>query len=145
MSENPGSGLEKDSAVIDTTAVASDLSLKDQAGEAANRWMARNRSLVLRQTPVWAQSLAAILIGLSTTAVVGGIIFRIDEVVTVQGQLKSIGGTVEVKTPAGGKVAEVLFEDGQSVTEGQPLIRFDTRAAADEKECIKRRAITTSK
>ena len=100
--------------------------------------MARNRSLVLRQTPVWAQSMAAILIGLGTTAVLGGIFFRIDEVVTVQGQLKSIGGTVEVKTPAGGRVAEVLFSDGQAVTKGQPLLRFDTRQAADEKETLTR-------
>ena len=125
-----------ETAVVDTTATVGDLSLKQKAGDAANRWMARNRSLVLRQTPVWAQSLAAILIGLSTTAVLGGILFRIDEVVTVQGQLKSIGGTVEVKTPAGGRVAEVLFSDGDVVRKGQPLMRFDTRQATDEKETL---------
>ena len=125
-----------ETAVVDTTATVEDLSLKQKAGDAANRWMARNRSLVLRQTPVWAQSLAAILIGLSTTAVLGGILFRIDEVVTVQGQLKSIGGTVEVKTPAGGRVAEVLFSDGDVVRKGQPLMRFDTRQAMDEKKTL---------
>ena len=134
------SGLKPpvDTAVVDTTASREALSLKQRAGDAANRWMARNRSLVLRQTPVWAQSLAAILIGLGTTAVLGGILFRIDEVVIVQGQLKSIGGTVEVKTPAGGRVAEVLFSDGQAVVKGQPLLRFDTRQAADEKETLTR-------
>ena len=124
--------------VVDTTATVEVRSLKQKAGDAANRWMARNRSLVLRQTPVWAQSLAAILIGLSTTAVLGGILFRIDEVVTVQGQLKSIGGTVEVKTPAGGRVAEVLFSDGETVRKGQPLLRFDTRQATDEKQTLTR-------
>ena len=118
-SESSKSTTQSDSAVVETTAVSGELTLKQKAGDAANRWMARNRSLVLRQTPVWAQSLAAILIGLSTTAVLGGIFFRIDEVVTVQGQLKSIGGTVEVKTPAGGRVAEVLFSDGEAVTKGQ--------------------------
>ena len=127
-----------DQALVDTTATVEDLTLKQKAGDAANRWMARNRSLVLRQTPVWAQSLAAILIGLSTTAVIGGILFRIDEVVTVQGQLKSIGGTVEVKTPAGGRVAEVLFSDGEVVRKGQPLLQFDTRQAMDEKQTLTR-------
>ena len=127
-----------DKALVETTATVEDLSLKQKAGDAANRWMARNRSLVLRQTPIWAQSLAAILIGLSTTAVIGGILFRIDEVVTVQGQLKSIGGTVEVKTPAGGRVAEVLFTDGEVVRKGQPLLRFDTRQATDEKQTLTR-------
>ena len=113
-----------------------DLTLKQKAGDAANNWLAKNRSLVLRQTPVWAQSLAAILVGLGTIAVAGGIFFRIDEVVSVQGQLKSIGGTVEVKTPAGGRVAEVLFKDGDLVERGQPLLRFDTRQAASEKSLL---------
>jgi len=138
MSVPPGSKPKTDLDVVDTTATTQQLTLKQRAGDAANRWMARNRSLVLRQTPVWAQSLAAILVGLGTTAVVGGIIFRIDEVVTVQGQLKSIGGTIEVKTPAGGRVDEVFFNDGQIVEKGQPLLKFDTRQAADQKETLTR-------
>ena len=52
--------------------------------------------------------------------------------VTVQGQLKSIGGTVDVKTPAGGLVAEVLFQDGETVVKGQKLLRFDTREASSK-------------
>ena len=111
---------------------------KEVLGDAAERWLARNRSLVLRQTPVWAQSLAAIVIGLGTVAVVGGVLFRIDEVVTVTGQLESITGSTDVKTPAGGKVAQVLFKDGQLVGKGQRLVRFDTRQAADEKATLTR-------
>ena len=117
---------------------SSSASLKDRAGEAANRWMAKNRSLVLRQTPVWAQSLTAILIGLGSIGLLASILFKIDEVVTVQGQLKSIGGTVEVKTPAGGRVAEVLFKDGELVQKGQLLVRFDTRQAADEQKTLRK-------
>ena len=83
--------------------------------------MARNRSLVLRQTPVWAQSLAGIVITLSVTAVAAGFLFRIDEIVRT-GQLVSISGNIDVKTPVGGKVAEVLFEDGSFVEKGQPLV-----------------------
>lgn len=107
--------------------------IKQQAGDAANRWLERNRNLVLRQTPVWAQSLAVLLASLGTIAVVGGFIFKIDEVVSVNGQLKSVGGTVEVKTPAGGRVAKVLFKDGELVEKGQLLMIFDTREAMEEK------------
>lgn len=110
--------------------------LKDKAGDAANEWLARNRSLVLRQTPFWAQSLAALMIGLGGIVVCGGILFRIDEVVTVTGQLKSIGGTVEVMTPAGGRVAEVFFNDGDYVEKGELLIRFDTTQAASDKKLL---------
>ena len=108
------------------------LSLKQKLGDASNRWMDRNRSLVLRQTPVWAQSLAALMVALGGIVVVGGVFFKIDEVVSVQGQLKSIGGTVEVETPAGGRIAEVFFKDGDSVELGELLVRFDTRKAKQE-------------
>ena len=82
--------------------------------------------------------MAALMVALGGIALVGGIFFKIDEVVSVQGQLKSIGGTVEVETPAGGRVAEVFFKDGDSVTSGQLLVRFDTRKALEESSTLKR-------
>ncbi|WP_115125940.1 HlyD family secretion protein [Synechococcus sp. GEYO] len=135
----------KDSHPSEETPSNQSESIKDKAGNAANDWLARNRNLVLRQTPVWAQSLAGLLVGLGSLALIGGFVFRIDEVVTVQGQLKSIGGTVEVKTPAGGRVAEVLFNDGEAVEAGQLLMKFDTRQAADEKILLTRLIIVEEK
>ena len=107
---------------------------KDMLRQGAERWLARNRSLVLRQTPVWAQSMAGIVVGLGLIAVGAGVLFRIDEVVTVTGQLEALTGSVAVKTPAGGKVASIFFKDGEFVEKGQPLIQFDIREAAAEKE-----------
>ena len=116
----------------------SSLSIKHHVGDAANNWLARNRSLVLRQTPVWAQSLALLMISLGSLTILAGIFVRIDEVVTVQGQLKSIGGTVDVETPAGGRVSEVYFKDGDSVKKGQLLVKFDTRSAEERKSTLTR-------
>ena len=73
------------------------------------------------------------MIGLGVSAVTAGLLFRIDEVVTVTGQLESLGGSVDVKTPAGGKVAEVLFQDGSVVRKGDLLVRFDTQKAAADR------------
>ena len=112
------------------------LSAKQVVGDAAEKWLARNRSLVLRQTPVWAQSLALIFIAMASIAVLGAIFFKIDEVITVSGQLEAINGTTDVKTPAGGKVAAVFFKDGEFIRKGQKLVRFDTRQAADEKATL---------
>ena len=111
---------------------------REAIAQSAERWLARNRSLVLRQTPVWAQSLAAILVGLGVSAVTAGLLFRIDEVITVKGQLESLSGSVDVKTPAGGKIAEVLFQDGSFVQKGQLLIRFDTQQATANQATSKR-------
>ena len=109
------------------------MNTKEAVSRSAERWLARNRSLVLRQTPVWAQSLAIIIVSLGVSGIAAGLLFRIDEVVSVTGQLESLGGSVEVKTPAGGKIASVLFKDGSIVRKGQPLVRFDTRQAATDK------------
>ncbi len=107
-------------------------------GDATNDWLAKNRSLVLRQSPVWAQSLAAVVISLGTLVVIGGFLFRIEEVVTVQGQLNAVGGSTEVMTPAGGQVDQVYAKDGEFVRRGTLLVRFDTTAAAKEAETLKR-------
>ena len=121
------------------------LSLKHKVGDAANAWLEKNRSLVLRQTPVWAQSLTVILVSVGGIAVVGASLFRVDEVVSVNGQLKSIGGTVEVKSPVGGKVSDVFFKDAQQVEKGQSLMKFDTRQAATEKLILEKQILFEKK
>jgi multidrug efflux pump subunit AcrA (membrane-fusion protein) len=63
--------------------------------------------------------------------------FKIDEVVTVQGQLQSIGGSVDLKSPVGGKVASVFFKDGAKVRKDKLPLCFDTRQAADEQRTLK--------
>ena len=109
---------------------------KPNAEEIADRWLKRNKSLVLRQTPFWAQSLTGLVLGLACIATVGSLIIRIDEVITVSGQLESITGSTAVKTPVGGRVSEIYFKDGQHVKKGQLLVRFDTREASNRKSTL---------
>ena len=130
--KNLSSTQKKETNLAELEPNIESLTLKERAGDVANNWLAKNRSLVLRQTPVWAQSLAVILTLLGTGAVLGGIFFRVDEVVTAQGQLKSIGGVFEVKNPVGGKISKVFFKDGQYVRKGDELLIYDTREVAQE-------------
>ena len=116
--------------------VQKQLDLSEQFKNASDRWMEKNRSLVLRQTPIWAKSLITLLFSLGSIAVLGGVFIRIDEVITVGGQLKSIGGTVEVETPVGGKVETVHYSDGDLVEKGQLLVSFDTREASEQKKTL---------
>lgn len=110
--------------------------LKSKLTDASDRWMERNRSLVLRQTPIWAKSLIVMLLSLGSIGVLGGIFIRIDEIISVPGQLKSIGGTVEVKTPAGGKIENVYYEDGQVVEKGDLLVQFDITEALERQKTL---------
>ena len=41
---------------------------------------------------------------------------------TVTGQLEALTGSVDVKTPAGGKVASVFFQDGGLVKKANLLL-----------------------
>ncbi len=121
------------------------LSLATQFNERVSQWMEKNRSLSLRQTPIWAQTLAGSLFLLGTISIVAGVFYRIDEVVTVSGQLKSIGGTIEVKTPAGGKIKAVYFEDGDTVKKGDLLLRFDATQAVNDIQSAERLMATEKK
>ena len=112
------------------------LVVKSAITDRVDRWIAKNRSLVLRQTPIWAQALLATVVGVGSIAVLGSVLFKIDEVITVSGQLQSVQGTTEVKTPAGGKILEVYFEEGQLVKKGDLLVKFDTTQAINDKATL---------
>ena len=94
---------------------------KDARGTARvepDHWWDKQHSLVLRQTPRWAQSFVLGLVLLSGGAIVASSIIRIDEVITVGGILKPTSGTTSVKSPTGGLIKEVLL-DGDSVNENE--------------------------
>ena len=61
----------------DPAADGASLTLKQKLGDATNRWLAKNRSLVLRQTPAWAQGMAVIVIGLGSIAFIGSVFLKL--------------------------------------------------------------------
>lgn len=92
----------------------------------------RENALVMRQSPRWLQFFAGLMVAIGGGLLITGYLVRIDEVVTATGQLQAKTGKAEVKTPAGGKVAEVLVRNGDSVRRGQLLVRFDTTIAREQ-------------
>ena len=63
----------------------------------------------------------------------GGYLFKIDEAVSVKGQLEPISGSTDIKTPVGGKISRVYISDGDNVRKGQLLLAYDTREASSDK------------
>ena len=107
-------------------------------GETAEKWLAKNRSLVLRQTPVWGQSLMAVLLCLGGISITAASIIKIDEVISVEGVLVASKGSTEVKSASGGLIQEVKKVDGDLVNKGDTLIVFDTREARSESTSLER-------
>ena len=98
----------------------------------SDHWWDRQHSLVLRQTPTWAQALTLGLFMLGSGAGMASIFIKIDEVITVSGTLVPTQGVNKVMTPAGGLVKTVLVKEGQMVNKGEKLVEFDTRRASEE-------------
>ena len=85
---------------------------KKQRSDTANKtekWFEKNRSLVLANT-IWAQSVVGVLISVGVLTVTAGLVFKIDEVITVTGQLESISGSVDIKAPVGGKLTAYFLK-----------------------------------
>ena len=98
----------------------------------SEHWWDRQHSLVLRQSPRWAQALAIGLIVLGSGGIIASSLIKIDEVITVTGQLKPTAGVTEVKSPAGGLIRKVYKSEGDSIKEGELIVEFDTRKAEEE-------------
>ena len=103
-----------------------------------DHWWDKQHSLVLRQTPRWAQSFVLGLVLLSGGAIFASSIIRIDEVISVEGILKPTSGTIIVKSPTGGLIKDVNVKDGDYVNENDILIKYDTREAISQLKQLKR-------
>ena len=93
----------------------------------------RENALLMRQSPRWLQFFGVLMLLLGIGVISAGFIVRLDEVVTATGMLKSKKGREDVKTPAGGKVAEVFVKNGEYVNKNDLLMRFDTTEAKEQK------------
>lgn len=93
----------------------------------------REDALLMRQSPRWLQVFGTLMLLLGVGVIGAGYVIRLDEVVTASGVLKAKAGREDVKTPAGGKVSEVLVSNGEHVAKGDLLVRFDTTQAKDQK------------
>lgn len=92
----------------------------------------QEHSVVLRQTSRWGQIFLLSLVCLGASAFATSWFYRMDEVITVPGRLQPLKGGVEVKSPVAGQLAELLVKSGDRVTKGQPLLRYDVKAARSE-------------
>ena len=110
--------------------------MSSESPKTINAWYEKNRSLVLRQTPFWAQAFTALLISLGSFVFLIAFFTKIDEVISVQGKLESNIGRKDVESPVGGKVDKIYVKDGDFVKAGDRILKFDTKEALSEKDAV---------
>jgi len=76
--------------------------------------------------------LVSLLLLVSSAAVVA--LFRVDRVAVARGRLT--GRSVPVRSPLAGRVAEVLVQDGQTVSSMTPLLTLESEELAAERDGI---------
>ena len=90
----------------------------------------QEHTVLVRQTSKWGQLLLLTLVGVGATAFLTALVYRLDEVITVPGKLVPQKGGVEIKSPASGKLTEILVKNGEKVEANETLIRFDIKDQA---------------
>ena len=93
---------------------------------------ARNHSLGLRTSVRWARSITWTLVIGAAAGISWLALAKTEEIVVAPGKLEPSGQVRDIQIPVDGVVKEVLVREGQSVKQGELLLRLDTERNAFE-------------
>lgn len=88
-----------------------------------------NQPVLLRKSGRASSWLLWTLVGGTGGLLLWAVLAPLDETISVSGKLEPGSKVRRVEAPAPGLVEALLVKEGQKVREGQPLLRFDLRAA----------------
>jgi HlyD family secretion protein len=89
-----------------------------------------------RPTPLFPMVLGGSVAVLVVTALGAAALVKVDQIVTVQGTLRTLRSTQDLKPEQGGLVTEVLVKEGQLVVKGEPLVGLDTTILEGRKQAL---------
>lgn len=92
---------------------------------------------MVRQTSKWGQIFLLTLVTLGAATIATAYIYKIDEVITVNGKLVPKQGGIEIKSPISGKLEEIEVKNGEEVKKGQLLMKFNVKEAKSKTQTIK--------
>lgn len=98
-----------------------------------------SNAMVLRQTHFWSRAILWTIIGTFVLAVVWAFLAPIDEVIHATGKLDPRGSARDVQSPVSGVIEESMVREGDTVEEGQVLVRIDDNVAAAEVKSLEER------
>ena len=90
----------------------------------------------LRPAPVWSRALAWTIISTASFGFIFAIFAKIDEVVLAPGELQPLGAERPVKAPFAGVIKDIVVKEGQTVTAGDTLLKFDADVSRKRKETL---------
>ncbi|HEY9639794.1 MAG TPA: HlyD family efflux transporter periplasmic adaptor subunit [Coleofasciculaceae cyanobacterium] len=95
-----------------------------------------DQPVILQQPSTWSRGIVWAIVGVTSFVILWAAIFKIEEAVPAQGQLKPEGQVQPIQAPVGGVVEEIYVKDGQSVKRGELLAKLDPTAAKAQKQSL---------
>lgn len=89
-------------------------------------------TVVLRRSQRGSRVLLYSVLGMSGAGLLWLVLAPLDETVAVQGKLEPSSRVKQIQTPVPGLVEQVLVREGETVKQGQVLLRFDLRDARNQ-------------
>lgn len=89
-----------------------------------------------RPTPMFPMLLGGSVAALVIAVLGAAALVKVDQIVPVQGSLRTLRSTQDVKPEQGGVVTDVLVKEGQLVVKGQPLVGLDTTILEGRKQAL---------
>ena len=90
----------------------------------------------LRAAPLWSKALAWTIISTASLGFIFAVFAKIDEVVLAPGELQPLGAERPVKAPFAGVIKDIVAKEGQKVSTGDTLLRFDADVSRKRKETL---------
>jgi len=107
-----------------------------------------NQPVLLRKSLRASTVIVWSFVGGTALLVVWSLVAPLGETVAVQGKLQPGSKVKLVEAPVGGVIAEILVREGEAVTKGQLLVRFDLREARSRltvAEAVRSRLLSENK
>ena len=107
-----------------------------------------NQPVLLRKSPRASTVIVWSFVGGTALVLVWSLVAPLGETVAVQGKLQPGSKVKLVEAPVAGVIAEILVKEGEPVTKGQLLVRFDLREARSKlmvAEAVRSRLLNENK
>ena len=90
----------------------------------------------LKPAAIWSQMMVWSIIATAVAGFGFAVMAKIDEVVVAPGMLQPRGAERPIKSSLAGVVGQILVEEGQRVTKGQPLLRLEHDVSEKRKSSV---------
>jgi hemolysin D len=93
-----------------------------------------DQPVILQQTNFWSRAIVWGIVGVTSFVVIWASVFKIEEAVPAQGQLKPEGQVQPIQAPVGGVIEQIYVKEGQHVKQGELIARLDPTAAIAQQQ-----------